>query len=114
MANSREARFTGFIAIDEDGNNALGYSVFKRCHLFRNSIRQWVASDPLGAMGNERILRNGVGAQTGSNRWGDYSAMASDPTQGCRFWYTNQYYNRDAATAWKTTIGVFTLTPCSP
>ena len=42
-------------------------------------------------------MRAGTGAQTGSaNRWGDYSSMSLD-TDGCTFWYTQEYQVNDDA-----------------
>lgn len=55
------------------------------------------------------MLINGGGSQTGSNRWGDYSAMSVDPVDDCTFWYTNEYYPVNATNAWKTRVGVFNL-----
>jgi hypothetical protein len=111
--NDGHNRFMGSIAMDQDGNIALGYSVSSRT-LFpgvRYVTRQ--ASSPLGTMGVEKVLKNGGGSQTGSNRWGDYSGMAVDPATGCQFWYTNQYYAANSAVDWKTIIGAFTMPGCA-
>ena len=107
-------RFMGSIAMDRDGNIALGYSISSST-LFP-SIRYAVHSpgDPLGTMQPERTLRAGGGSQLGPNRWGDYSAMSVDPATGCQFWYTNEYYNPTARTDWKTQIGAFTVPGCGP
>jgi hypothetical protein len=111
--NDGHNRFMGSIAMDQDGNIALGYSVSSNT-LFpgvRYVTRQ--ASDPPGTMGAEKILKNGGGSQTGSNRWGDYSGMAVDPATGCQFWYTNEYYATNSAADWKTIIGAFTMPGCA-
>src|ERR1044072_6176967 len=54
---------------------------------------------------------------TVNNRWGDYSAMTIDP-DGCTFWYTNEYYDTQPTTLaqdnWKTRIGAFKFSPCTP
>jgi hypothetical protein len=63
-------------------------------------------------MGAEKTLQAGGGSQTGSNRWGDYSAMSVDPEDGCQFWYTNEYYSTDSAVNWKTRVGAFTNPNC--
>jgi hypothetical protein len=106
-------RFMGSISIDQDGNIALGYSASSSAAYpsIRYSTR--TPSDPPGTMGPEQILQAGGGSQTGSNRWGDYSAMSADPSVGCRFWYTNEYYATNSARSWKTRIGAFTMPGCS-
>ena len=43
----------------------------------------------LTAEGN---IAAGTGSQTGISRWGDYSQMSIDPSDGCTFWYTGEYY----------------------
>jgi hypothetical protein len=110
--NDGQNRFMGSIAMDKEGNIALGYSVSSST-LFP-SIRYVTRApgDPLGAMGAEVTLRDGQGAQTASNRWGDYSAMSVDPATDCQFWYTNEYYSTDSAVDWKTEVGAFTVPGC--
>src|SRR5437763_6821293 len=55
-----------------------------------------------------------MGSQTGSHlsRWGDYSAMAIDPSDDCTFWYTNEYLSSNGAFNWKTRIASFQLPGC--
>ena len=38
----------------------------------------------------EVTLTAGLGSQTGSLRWGNYSSLDIDPTDDCTFWYTNE------------------------
>jgi hypothetical protein len=106
-------RFMGSISIDQDGNIALGYSVSSSSTFPSIRYATRTPSDPPGTMGPEQTLHAGGGSQTGSNRWGDYSAMSADPSVGCRFWYTNEYYDTSSATSWKTRIGAFTMPGCS-
>ena len=105
-------RFMGSIAMDKKGNIALGYSVSSSTMFpgVRYVTRR--PGDPAGTMGSERTLKAGGGSQTGSDRWGDYSAMSVDPTTGCQFWYTNEFYPASATTTWKTVIGAFTNPNC--
>ena len=105
-------RFMGSIAMDGAGDIALGYSVSSS--LLHPYIRYATrtAADPLGTLQPEAILVNPNGSQTGSNRWGDYSAMSVDPANDCSFWYTNQFYRTNASTTWKTRVGVFTMPNC--
>jgi hypothetical protein len=111
--NDGHNRFMGSIAMDQGGNIALGFSIssvtlFPSVHYVTRR-----ALDPPGTMGAEKILRNGQGSQTASNRWGDYSAMSVDPATGCRFWYTNEYYSVSSAVDWKTIVGAFTMPNCA-
>jgi hypothetical protein len=105
-------RFNASIAMDAAGNIALGYSVSSS--IMYPSIRYAtrLAGDPLGSLGTEAEMRTGGGSQTGSNRWGDYSAMSVDPTDGCTFWYTNEYYATSSSSTWSTRIARFTIPEC--
>ncbi len=56
----------------------------------------------------------GTFSQTGTTRWGDYSAMTLDP-DGCTFWYTTEYANSDQTFdhRWLTRIGAFKYAQCT-
>ena len=105
-------RFVGSIAMNGAGQIALGYTVTSS-RLFP-SIRYAVrgAGDELGALRPEATLVDGKGSQTGSDRWGDYTAMAVDPSDDCSFWYTNEFYLRSSPTSWRTAIGAFDVPGC--
>jgi hypothetical protein len=100
-------RWVPSIAMDKAGNIALGFSVSSST--IHPSIRYTMrrTSDPLGTLQAEAIMIAPEGSQTGSNRWGDYSAMAVDPTNDCSFWYTNEYYSENSVSQWGTRVGVF-------
>jgi hypothetical protein len=38
--------------------------------------------------------------------------MSIDPTNGCQFWYTNEFYNPSSLSNWKTAVGAFTVPSC--
>jgi hypothetical protein len=40
----------------------------------------------------EATILTGTASQTTSNRWGDYTMLAVDPSDNRTFWYTNQYH----------------------
>ena len=107
-------RFMGSIAMDIDGNIALGYSVSSSTMFPAIRYATRTPATAPGTLQAERTLRGGNGSQTGSNRWGDYSAMSVDPATDCQFWYTNEYYNPSSASNWKTAIGAFTMPGCGP
>ena len=61
----------------------------------------------------EATIVAGAGSQTGSlTRWGDYSAMAVDPSDDCTFWYTNEYIPANGSFNWKTRIASFKFPSC--
>jgi hypothetical protein len=107
------SRWLPSIAQDKQGNIAIGYSV-SSANVFpgiRYATR--LAGDPLGTMSGEQVLVAGGGAQQSSfNRWGDYSSMSVDPSDGCTFWYTQEYYSNSGTFDFKTRIGAFKQPGC--
>ncbi len=105
-------RFMGSIAMDGNGNIALGYSISSST--VYPSIRYVgrTPSAPLGTMNlSEATIMNGSGSQTGSAaRWGDYSMMSVDPSNQSTFWYTQQYIENTGAVSWQTRIASFQMT----
>ncbi|MDA2911626.1 DUF11 domain-containing protein [Nitrospiraceae bacterium AH_259_D15_M11_P09] len=105
-------RWMGSIAMDQDGNIALGYSVSSST--VSPSIRYAgrLASDPVGTLPQgEFTLIAGGGSQTITTRWGDYSAMGVDPADDCTFWYTNEYIP-GASGNWSSQVGAFKFPLC--
>lgn len=108
-------RWMGSIAMDGDGNIALGYSVSSSTVFpgIRYAMRN--PSDPPGTLQDEQTMVDGGGSQTSiANRWGDYSAMSVDPSRDCDFWYTNEFYPATSETDWHTAIGTFRDPTCPP
>jgi hypothetical protein len=119
-------RWMGSVALDKQGNLALGYSVVNGTDVFpgiRYAGR--LAGDPPGQLSQgEQVLQAGSGVQTTTNsRWGDYTSLTVDPSDGCTFWYINEYYARSGAPLpappdadtrpWQTRIGAFRFPGCS-
>jgi hypothetical protein len=104
-------RWMGSIAMDADGNIALGYSISSSTMYPSIRYTGRMAGDPLGLMTiAERGIINGGGSQTNTDgRWGDYSAMAPDPSEVGKFWYTQEYYSTTSAANWKTRVGSFSF-----
>ncbi|MFV2069594.1 MAG: hypothetical protein ACC645_21730, partial [Pirellulales bacterium] len=102
-------RWMSSIAMDGDGNIALGYSVADDTSIFPG-IR-YVGrrdGDPLGTMPRgEYSIIEGTGAQTITDRWGDYSAMSVDPVNDRTFWYTSEYGTSSGD--WATQIAAFSF-----
>jgi hypothetical protein len=106
-------RFMPSLAVDADGNMAVGYSVSSSAMYPAIRYAGRLVSDPLGTLGQgEATMIAGTGSQTSYSRWGDYSAMVLDPN-GCTFWYTTEYY-ATTGTNWQTRIGSFQFPSCTP
>ena len=110
-APDSDHRWMGSVAMDGDGNMALGYSISSSSPLPSIRYTGRLASDPLGTMPQgEATLFAGLGVQTWTYRWGDYSAMNVDPVDDCTFWYTQEYVLANGN--WQTRIGSFKFPSC--
>ena len=115
-------RWMGSLAVDGQGNMALGYSTSNGSAPNYPSLKYAgrLAGDTLSTLPQtETTLYAGTGTQTyatAGNRWGDYSAMTVDPTDDCTFWYTNEYYQTagtNPSRNWQTRIGAFKFPSCT-
>jgi hypothetical protein len=102
------SRWMPSVAIDADGDIAIGYSassktVFPSIHVAGRS-----AADAPGVLTRgETVLTQGLDAQSRTIRWGDYSAMSVDPVDGNTFWYTDELGAPGGK--WRTRIAAFSL-----
>jgi hypothetical protein len=107
-------RWMGSIAMDGAGDMALGYSATSASLNPSVMFTGRLKGDPAGQMTvAEGTIQAGGGAQTGYNRWGDYTRMAVDPVDDCTFWYVGEYYSASASYQWQTRIGSFKLSNCT-
>ena len=105
-------RWMGSIAADGEGNIAVGYSVSSTTMFPAIRYAGRLAGETPNLLAqNEAVLIQGNGSQTGSNRWGDYSAMTVDPLDDCTFWYTTEYLSTTGGN-WQTRIGSFKFPSC--
>jgi len=74
-------RWMGSIAMNGNGDIALGYSVSDGTSTYPSIYATGrLAGDPLNTMAQgETLLRAGTGSQTGTSRWGDYAVTNVDP-----------------------------------
>lgn len=94
----------GSIAMDENGNIALGYNVSSSAISATLRYVGREAGDPLGVMTTQQVtLANGSGFQP-VNRWGDYAAMVVDPLDDETFWFTSEYVDNGN---WATRVAAF-------
>jgi hypothetical protein len=106
-------RWMGSIAMDQNQDIALGYSLSSSSLFPSIDYTGRVPTDALGTMETEASIVAGTGSQTDtSNRWGDYTSMALDAADGCTFWYTNQYYMVTASFDWSTRLASFKFANC--
>jgi hypothetical protein len=106
-------RWMGSLAVDSQGNMAVMYSASSSSINPQIRYAGRLAGDAAGTLGQgEATLIAGTGSQTTYNRWGDYAAMSVDPTDGCTFWFTTEYYI-STGTNWQTRVGAFTFPGCS-
>jgi hypothetical protein len=97
------------IAVDAQGNMAIGYSVSSSTTEPAINYAGRLANDSLNSLAQgEALLIAGAGHQTStSGRWGDYSALSIDPADDLTFWHTNEYYSATSSAGWNTRIGRF-------
>ncbi|MDF0602564.1 hypothetical protein P1J78_17635 [Psychromarinibacter sp. C21-152] len=102
-------RFMPSVAMDGEGNMALGYSVVAADTPAGVRYVARAADDPPGTMPQgEKTLATGTG-HSASQRWGDYSSMSIDPSDDCTFWYSNQHALNGL---YAVTTGAFDLDGC--
>jgi hypothetical protein len=122
-------RWMGSIAMDKNGNIALGYSLSSSTVFPGIRYTGRVSSEPLGTMpqGEFTIINSAASQppitcidQMGNpspcgDRWGDYSSMNIDPVDDCTFWYTTQYMAifGPSAVNWQTRIASFKFSECN-
>ncbi|MDP4013155.1 MAG: fibronectin type III domain-containing protein [Candidatus Nanopelagicales bacterium] len=115
--DSTNYRWMGSIAMDGDGNIALGYSKSNGTTTYPSIYYAGrLDGDPLDTLPQTEVaIIDGTGSQTHSAaRWGDYSAMQVDPEDDCTFWYTNEYLATTGSAPWRTRIGSFKFPSCDP
>jgi PKD repeat protein len=106
-----DGRWMGSMAMNGDGDIAVGYSVSGNSTY--PSIRvagQKASNSGTGVLDvNETSVFEGYASHTEWPDWGNISMMAVDPGDDSTFWYTNEYSN--GGFAWRTRIASFTLPP---
>lgn len=101
------SRFMGSAAIDAQGNIGLGFNIASASLPAGIRYTGRYFDDPLGTMTvAETTIMDGVGVQTFSNRFGDYSHLTMDPDD-FTFWHTTEYFSSN--NTWTTRIASFSL-----
>jgi hypothetical protein len=101
------------LSLDSKGDMAIGYTSSSSSSYPTIRYNGRLVTDTLGTLSQgESILMNGTGP-TSSTRWGDYSYMSIDPSDGCTFWHTNEYMSSASTSNWRTRVGAFTYPYCT-
>ena len=101
------SRFMGSAAIDQQGNIGLGFNIASGTLPVGIAYTGRFSTDPLGQMSvAETTIVAGVGVQTFSNRFGDYSHLTMDP-DGFTFWHTAEYFR--STNVWQSRVASFRL-----
>jgi len=108
-----ENRWMGDLAMDTQGNIALGYNLSGPTTSPSIRVTGRLATDPPGQMTVPEIhIQDGSGYQTSSSRWGDYSTMAVDPVDDCTLWYTQEYIASSGYSIWQTRVAALRFDSC--
>jgi hypothetical protein len=114
-APTSDYRWMGSAAMDKTGGIAIGYNI-SNASTIRPSIRYAFRGpgDPAGTLSSEVGILAGPGVQTGNQlaRWGDYSTVSVDPTDGCQMVFTTEYIPSNGSFNWTTYIYSFKLSTC--
>lgn len=112
-----EARWMGSIAMNGDGDIALGYTASSSSINPEIRFTGRFDGDPLGVMTlAETLIYSSSGAQLHTaGRWGDYSQMSIDPVDDQTFWYSHEYIPTTGNNTWRTRIASFSFVvpPCN-
>ncbi len=102
-------RWMGSIAMNGNGNIALGYGVSSSSTFPSIRYTGRTANAPLNTFNMpECSIVEGASSQTNINRWGDYSSMSIDPADDSTFWYAHMYR---LSTNWRTQFASFNFAP---
>jgi hypothetical protein len=112
-APDSNTRWMGSLAMDQNGDIGLGYTVSSSTVFPSVFFTGRVPGDAAGTMESEQPIVNGSGSQTSPTRWGDYSAMTIDPVDDCTFWYTQEYSKTTGSFSWNTRIATFNFPGCA-
>lgn len=97
------SRWEGSIAMNLNGDIGLAYSVSDKNSTYpglRYTGRKYCDTINKMTLAEVNVISGNVlinTPQNTGNRWGDYSLMSIDPSDGVTFWYTNMYAKSGAS-----------------
>jgi hypothetical protein len=107
-------RWMGSIAMDSVGNIGLGFSISSSSMYPAIKYTGRLKNDPLNVLDLPEkgivygTASNNANDSNGECRWGDYSSLTVDPSDGMTFWYTQEYFT-SMGSNWKTRVASFSL-----
>ena len=106
-------RWMPSIAMDHDGDIAVGYSVSGRRVFPSVRYTGRKSMQPKGQMSAEAAIVKGAGVKFSRDTgWGDYSSMSIDPIDDCTFWYAQEYILTSGKFHWSTRLASFKFPEC--
>ncbi len=96
--------FFSSISVDVYGNAAMSFARSSPSEFISMGTAFRYASDPPGSFGTPVLRKSSTGPYT-SSRWGDYSAVNVDPSDGFTFWAHHEYAE---SSSWRTWVTGFT------
>ena len=109
------SRWMGSMTRDKAGDVLLGYNISSASMYPSVAVAGRTVADPLGTLEPEVLVFSGTGSMNATeNIWGHHSDMAIDGSDGCTFWYTQEYYTTDFPPifAFYTRIASFKFSNC--
>ena len=116
FAPDSDHRWMGSVAMDRFGNMAMGYNVSSSATFPGIRIAGRLPGDPVNQMTEAAILEPGLGSETGTVFFADYSQTSLDPLDDCTFWYAGTYQPATANNqqfSWATKIASFRFANCT-
>ena len=114
------------IAVNKNNDALIAYTRFSANDYPTAAFAYRTAKDPLNAMQPEVLIKAGeapyvsLGARSGMNRWGDYSATVVDPVNDLTFWTIQEYASTPPSTHtgafgtwWAQVTAPSAASPCS-
>jgi len=101
-------RFMGSIMQNGNGQIALAYNFSSNKDDASLAFTGRNQNDPSNLMAfEETLIKKGTGYGTVASRWGDYSDIATDPSNDSIFWFTGM--SGKTANTWSTTVAALAL-----
>ena len=97
--------FFSSITVDDNGNAAMTFARSSPDEFISMSTAYRLSTDALGTFRPDEIRQTNIGPWTLLTRWGDYSAVNVDPSNGRTFWAHHEYAINNS---WRTWVQAFT------
>ena len=101
--------FFSSITVDDNGNAAMTFARSSPDEFISMSTAYRLSTDALGTFRPDEIRQTNIGPWTLLTRWGDYSAVNVDPSNGRTFWAHHEYAINNS---WRTWVQAFTPSAC--